>query len=363
MNTINYKQVTFAREYRKLTQSELSKAIKGLSQPNLSKFEKGLGYLSDDVLARIYDYLGFPKDFFELAISNNIENAHYRRKAGVLKSERNQIELSNKMIGYLIDRMNESVEFPSFNFKFIDLEDGFTPKSVARYIRRFLRLDERPVADIIAMLENNGVFIVELNEDVEIFDGVSFLTDGGIPVIVINKNFSNDHKRYTIAHELGHIIMHLSHDFIFRESRDREKEANEFAGEFLMPEDVIKKDLWGLKLPSLVDLKQFWLTSMASIVRRARDLGCIDADKYKYFNIELSRRGYKKEEPIKVYIDRPVLFKKAYDLHKEELEYSDKELSEAFHIPIDIVNRFFSFDRNVMLTIKSNNLKNKIATM
>ncbi|WP_099465196.1 helix-turn-helix domain-containing protein [Parabacteroides provencensis] len=347
MNTINYKQVTFAREYRKLTQSDLAKEIKGLSQPNLSKFEKGLGYLSDDVLSKIFNYLGFPDAFFELTISNNIENAHYRRKASVLKSERDQIELSNKMIGYLIDRMGESIDFPSFNFKFVDLEDGFTPKSVAGYARRFLRLDDRPVVEIISMLERNGIFIVELEEDVDAFDGVSFITDGGTPVIIINKNFSNDHKRYTIAHELGHIIMHLSRSFIFSEGRDKEKEANEFASEFLMPEDSIKKELWGLKLSSLIELKRFWQTSMASIVRRARDLGCINSDKYKYFNIELSRRGYKKEEPLNVYIDRPMLFKEAYRMHKEELEYSDEEIASAFKLPIDIITRFCTFNSSV----------------
>lgn len=347
MNTINYKQVVFAREYRNLTQSDLAKNIKGLSQPNLSKFEKGLGYLSGDVLSRIFSFLRFPEEFFELNISNNIENAHYRRKASVLKSERVQIDLSNKMIGYLIDRMGDSIEFPAFNFRFIDLEEGFTPKSAARYVRRFLRLNDGPVVDIISMLERNGIFIVELDENVDAFDGVSFITDGGTPVIIINKNFSNDHKRYTIAHELGHIIMHLSRNFIFSEIRDKEKEANEFASEFLMPEDYIKKELWGLKLSSLIELKRFWLTSMASIIRRARDLGCIGADKYKYFNIELSRKGYKKEEPLNVYIDRPTLFKEAYRMHKDELEYSDEEIASAFRLPIDVITKFCTFNTSV----------------
>jgi len=348
MKNINYKQITFAREYRKLSQSELSSKIKGLSQSNLSKFEKGMGFLSDEVLERIIKYLNFPEDFFKQSICNTVENAHYRRKASVLKSERTYIDLSNKLIGYLIDQMSDSLVFPAFNFKFIDLEEGYTPVLAAQYIRRFLKLDDRPVSDIISLLEKNGIFIVEIDEDVDVFDGVSFLTDNGIPVIIINKNFSNDHKRYTIAHELGHIIMHSSREFIFSEKRDKEKEANEFAGEFLMPAEIIKNSLRYLRLSSLLELKRYWLTSMASIVKRAKNLGMIGDEKYKYFNIELSRKGYKKEEPLNVYIDKPTLFKEAYKIHRQDLQYSDEELAQSFKLPLDIIKRFFVFDDRII---------------
>ena len=99
--------------------------------------------------------------------------------------------------------------------------------------------------------------------------------------------------------------MHSSREFIFSEKRDKEKEANEFAGEFLMPAEIIKNSLRYLRLSSLLELKRYWLTSMASIIKRAKNLGMIGDEKYKYFNIELSRKGYKKEEPLNVYIDKP----------------------------------------------------------
>ena len=80
---INYKQIIFAREYRGYSQTELASKIVGLSQSNLSKYEKGIGPLSTDVLNRIIDFLGFPTDFYEKKISNIAENAHYRRKKGM----------------------------------------------------------------------------------------------------------------------------------------------------------------------------------------------------------------------------------------------------------------------------------------
>lgn len=59
---------------------------------------------------------------------------------------------------------------------------------------------------------------------------------------------------------------------------------------------------------------------MASIVHRAKDLGCIDQERCRYFNVELSRHGYKKNEPGNVYIDRPQLFIEAYELFKNRTQ-------------------------------------------
>ena len=87
-------------------------------------------------------------------------------------------------------------------------------------------------------------------------------------------------------------------------------------------------------------LKRYWLTSMASIVRRANDLECINEGRYKLLNTELSRRGYKKKEPGDVFIDIPTNFENAYRLFIGELGYSNADLAIAFDLPIDVVERF-----------------------
>ncbi|NDV47454.1 ImmA/IrrE family metallo-endopeptidase [Paludibacter sp. 221] len=337
---INYKQLTFAREYRGISQTELASNITGLSQSNLSKFEKGLGTLSNDVLSKIIDFLGFPESFYKVKISNKVENAHFRRKSGMTKKERSQIEYSNKLIGYIIDQMAESIVFPDLSIRLIDLEDSYSPEYAAQYTRKYLGLKDEPVRDVFSLLERNGVIIVEFDYNVDLFDGVSFVTDEGYSIIIINKNFSNDHKRFTLAHELGHLIMHSSGDFLIPDYRDKEQEANRFASEFLMPAEIISKSLRGFKLSYSVELKRYWLTSMASIIRRAKDLRCISQSQYQYFNIELSRKGYKKKEPVNVYIDNPKIFSESIRLHEEELDYTKEEMASAFHIPIDVLKRF-----------------------
>ena len=338
---INPKQLIIAREYREYSQTELATKIKGLSQSNLSKFEKGIGILSEEILLKIFECLNFPAPFFTRAISNFSDNANYRKRASLNKTNRSKIDITCKLIGYVIDQMADELEYPNFNLPMIDLEDGYSPSYVANYVRKQLKIDG-PVKDICKILEQHWVIIVEFDFDTSLFDGVSFISDGAYPVIIINKNFSNDRKRFNIAHELGHIIMHSATENLYPDYRNKEVEANMFASEFLMPEVEIKNDLRYLKLTDLAELKRYWLTSMASLVMRAKDLGCIPQNRYKYLNIELSRYGYKKKEPVNVYIDTPNIFMTAYKMYRNELGYTKKELAEAFALPIDVVDNLFA---------------------
>lgn len=336
----NYRQLTFAREFRGYSQSELAASINGLSQPNLSKYEKGFNTLSDEMVLKTIEFLKFPKEWLYQEVKNTSENANYRKRTTLSKKDKLKIEYKNRLIGYVVDQLSDSIDWPDFKFTPLNIEDGYSVVDIAHHTRKFLGLHQgEPIVDICTLLENNGIIIVEVKEN-EKFDGVSFLTDYGIPVIITNKNFSNDRKRRTLVHELGHILMHSY--FTVPDYRNKEFEADGFTNEFLMPENYIKNSLFKLRLNDLTELKRYWLTSMQSIVRRAKDLNCISKEKYTYFNIELSRNGKKKDEGVPVYIDEPALFKEAYNIHINEIGYSNSDLSFAFKLPVDIINDFFT---------------------
>lgn len=340
-SNFNYRQLTLAREYRGYSQSELSNAISGLSQPNLSKFEKGFGGLSEEIIEKLINFLDFPRSFFEEKISNAVESAHFRKRATITQKVRLSFDTNIKLIGFVIDKMSESVEFPDFNFSSFNVED-FSPEYIAEFTRRKLQIDPtKPISNIFRLLENNGIVIVEFDPKSELFDGVSFITDLGIPVIVINKRFPNDRKRFTLAHELGHLLMHILCEEPISIHRDREDEANKFASEFLMPKRSIYGSLNNLKLSDLGELKKYWLTSMSSIIRRAKDLGCISQDRYTYLNIELSRRGWKTNEPFEVSIDEPTIYQVAYKMHKEDLSYDQDDFIRGFSLPINVISALF----------------------
>ena len=240
--------------------------------------------------------------------------------------------------------MSSYLEFPDTKLRSIDLDDGYSPEDAAQYARTFFRLGDRPVDNIISLLEGHGVIVVERDFGTDDFDGVSFITDNGFYVTVINKSYSNDRKRLTLAHELGHIIMHLDPSFIILPHRDKEKEAYRFASEFLMPKAHIKPSLRNLRVSYLGTLKSYWLTSMASIIHRAYDLGSIDKDRYTYLNIELSRNGFKKREPINVMIDNPTLLEEGYKILSNDLHFSTECLSDIFCLPQDVINDIYTQD-------------------
>lgn len=349
---INRSQLTFAREYRGYTQTELAAKIQGLSQSNLSKYEKGFDTLSEQLLEKIIYALDFPRGFFLKKILNETETAQYRRRSSISKRDKTSIEQSYKLIGFLIDEMSNSIEWPEFSLTNLDLEKGYTPELVAQHTRKLLGLTpDVPARNICNALELKGIIIVELDA-IDKFDGVSLISDNGSPIIIINRKFSSDRKRFTIAHELGHLLMHSigtppipKH----RNSKILEDEANQFASEFLMPAKSIKDSLYRLRLKELGELKRYWLTSMASILRRAKDLSCISKESYVYLNIELRRRtstGKKRDEGIEVFIDNPTVFKKGYCMHKQELAYTTFELASAFCLPVDVLKRYCEPARN-----------------
>lgn len=348
---MNYKQLTFAREYRGYTQTELSGLIDGLSQSNLSKFEKGMGVLSEELQNRIINFLNFPSEFFEAKINSSIENGNYRKKATITKSAIQHFENKCRLIGYIVDELTASIDWPEFNFAPLNVEEGYSPAEIANRNRAHLQLDkDLPIKSICSLLEANGIILYQIDAD-EKFDGVSFVSNAGMPIIIVNKNFSNDRKRFTIAHELGHILMHNENLFPVSSYRNKEMEANIFAAQFLMPEAAIKNSLRRLKMSDLGDLKSYWLTSMGAIIRRARDLQCIDDSRYRFFMIEMSRYGYSKKEPIEVPIDEPTCFKNAYRLLETELGYSQEDFINYLSLPADVIEELLTFDQMVKLKV------------
>jgi len=349
---MNYTQLTLAREYRSLNQTELSEAIPGLSQSNLSKFERGLGSLSDQIQEKIAEYLDFPAEFFQKKIYNNLEHAHYRKRSTVTKSAISLFESQCLIIGDLIDQMSTLIEWPEFRLQPLNVEEGFDPAYIANYTRKLLGLKkDSPIRNVFALLEKSGIIVYEISTT-EKFDGISFITEKGYPLIIVNKHFSNDRKRRTLVHELGHILMHNEANYAisgYRDKKWRENETEIFTSEFLMPAEEIGRSLQYLRMGDLLPLKQYWLVSMSSIIRRAKDLGYIDKDRYRFFSIEMSRTGQNKNELGDVYIDKAIYFEQAFYLIKNDLDYSYADMSRAFGLSVNVLEDIFYFDRPVVL--------------
>jgi len=153
-----------------------------------------------------------------------------------------------------------------------------------------------------------------------------------------------------LAHELGHIIMHLPFTPIIDPDRDLENEANRFASEFLLPELDAKRDLIRFRMSILGDLKSFWKVSKAFLIKRAYDLHYIDSSKYTNMMIELSRMGERKVEKREVSLDSPRLLSMVINAYLEDLNYTKQELCDVLCItPEDLSGFLLGVDQRQAL--------------
>lgn len=338
--TIKHKMITLAREARGLTLVELANETK-INRVILSKVEMGLYDLDETQIDTLAKVLDFPVSFFTLETQPiKLSDFFYRKRATMKVKEKTLVDAEIEIIKIIYDRLVASVEIPDARIITVMTKAGVTPEDVAIMAREFFKVERGPVKNLINYLEKNGIAVVLIDSDSEKFDGATIYTDKGSPIIVINKNMPNDRKRFTIAHELGHQIMHLPfrfenelYDRIEKDDDDVfEKEADRFASEFLMPTSDIVSDLHNLTYRKLGMLKLYWNVSKRALVYKAKTIGCVTDKKYTSLMIELSRYGERTHEKIDVDIDEPKILKQLFDIHTNHFQYSAGELSDILSI-------------------------------
>jgi Zn-dependent peptidase ImmA (M78 family) len=176
----------------------------------------------------------------------------------------------------------------------------YTPDAAARLLRMQWRMPLGPVRGVIAWMESAGCVVAGMEFGTSRVDGLSQWIDDR-PVILINSGIPTDRQRLTLAHELGHLVLHSEPEHI---SEDVESEAFAFAAEFLMPADVIRPQLRSLSLGRLHDLKLEWMVSFAALIERASDLGLMPPARRTSMYKLLSKRGWRKREPLSELLPR-----------------------------------------------------------
>jgi Zn-dependent peptidase ImmA (M78 family) len=166
------------------------------------------------------------------------------------------------------------------------------PVNAARLIRAQWRMPVGPVRHLAQWMEAAGCLLIEEDFGTPRVEGLSQWVDD-YPVVLLNLRSPTDRKRLTLAHELGHLCLHAEYA-----SEDMEHEATRFAGEFLMPADVIRPQLRNFTLGKLHDLKREWGTSMQALIERARELNLITPGQRLNLYKALSARGWRVREPL-----------------------------------------------------------------
>lgn len=341
MNTevaVNPKMITLGRQTRGLSQKDLSDLL-NVSAPTLSRIENGIGFLPIEkkLLKEIANVLDFEPEFFQKPGDIHRPDMGYFRKNKSVSQKR-----TDQAVGFMniylsmIDSYLDIIEIPDLNIINWDIELLGSPESAALNLREFWKLPKGRIDKLSPLVENNGIIIIEFDFQSDTINGFSILTrKHGRPVIFVNSEFSEDRKRLTIAHELGHIILHINDYTIISEHRDIEKEAFQFASEFLVPFREFKSQLGSaqLNLIKLGSLKQYWRTSMKFFVYKAEHGKVITKNQARYLYQQLA--PYRKKEPVEISkLEKPTLFGEMMYAIENDLKYTVNQLSKMIGLKL-----------------------------
>lgn len=270
----------------------------GVSAMAISKYENGKDIPRSGVLIRLSEALGVSVDYFFRTAEVNLSMPVYRNHEALPKKEEREI---HEQIRELIERYLEVEEIVGDRQQFrmpvkekrrvAALDDA---ELVAQHVRSLWKLGTDPIENVIDIFEQNGIKVGEI-DGTENFDALTFSLDEKTPVIVVKKNVVGDRQRFSLAHELGHIVMLLESGI------DPEAAAHRFAGAFLAPAPGILNDFGSrrkmLDVYELHLLKHKYGISMQALIYRARDLHIISTAKLDQMFQMFKDNGWRENEP------------------------------------------------------------------
>ncbi|MEW9534895.1 ImmA/IrrE family metallo-endopeptidase [Agrobacterium radiobacter] len=332
----NSELLLLARQFRGKSQTEISEQA-GLDQGHYSRIERGLlnGAPSESTVEAISSALDFPISFFfqndELSgLPLSVHDVAWRKKASVLSSDLKRLHAELNLRVMHLRRLLISIDLsPELPLPRLDVEEVGGADKVANLIRRAWMIPDGPIRSLTALCERAGILVIKC-DFVENVDGVTMRLRDVPPIIFLNSKAPADRMRHSLAHELGHLIMHSI------PTEEMESEADLFAGELLAPASQLRSDIIGgrVTLERLVQLKQYWRVSVASLLYRAGAANLISENQSSYLWRQLSARGWRKTEPAETQFPHEAtrLFDHILSLHRDSLGYTVSDFKKVLHL-------------------------------
>ncbi len=296
-----------ARIYRGLTVAELAERV-GCQRQTLSMYEIAKSQPTNkNIIARIAETLDFPTEyFFERPVVSTSGTIYFRSLLTTNKKYRSEQSVKMDFLSQIYSLLQDYVSFPKYEA--LQLPEDVTPEQAAYMLRDAWGLGRGPVDNLVAVVEQHGILVTSFSTSTDDVDAFSqFIETADVPTYLIaysNNKTSAARIHFDIAHELGHICLHEWSEDIEElskeEFKNREREANDFAAAFLLPESTFRLD--AMSGPHTItyfkQLKKKWKVSIAAMIRRAEKLGVISMDEYQSLIRIMQRRGQRKEEPL-----------------------------------------------------------------
>lgn len=227
----------------------------------------------------------------------------------------------------------------------MDIDEYDSPEQIAQIVRAKWRLPMGPVQNMVQSIEAAGIIVIS-RFGTRKLDALSHWMPNQRPLFFVNDAVSGDRQRFSLAHEVGHVIMHHVR------LGDPEDEADAFASEFLMPAREIKPQLRNLTMAKLGNLKYYWKVSMQALIRRARDLGQINERQYRRFMMQMSKRGHRIKEPHPIPSEEPAMVKNVIDVYRKHHRYTLSDLGSLTNLHAHEFGHLYLEDEHYLRRVK-----------
>jgi len=301
-----------ARELTGFTQSQLADRI-GANQSFIAHIEQERRVPSPALLDAIAKQTGFLVSFFEQPPLENfpLGSLSFRARKSSTAREETQAYQYAKTVFEQVGIMAHGLQMPPLRLP----KTQEKPSTAAKITRSELGLSPNmPINNLVGTLEKAGVLVFSLPLTLEKIDAFSTWAHliSERPIITVLSGKPGDRLRFSISHELGHLVMHQA---IRGRVSTVENEADQFAAEFLLPSEAMRQEIVPpVTLTSIAALKSRWKVSMQALIRRAYSLGVISNRQYRYLFEQMSSRRWRKEEPVAIQVERPQGVRKMIEL-------------------------------------------------
>lgn len=343
------------------TLSELADVL-GITKQALSQYENNDTEPKFDIYLKLLKTLQCKNEFLTTPYTFSFEtqNTFFRASAAADAIEKRNQEVKTDLVLYLYEFLCEYLELPKLNLP--DLDNDLSIEEKSNQLRNYWKISNKPIKNIINVLEHNGIIVSSFNP---FYGRLNYKIDGYTQQVRIKNNklfcvIVEDYKEswarknFSLAHELGHIILHNSYNYSElskSEQNQLENEANLFASAFLLPKDEFIEDMKSVRsLNDFVRLKQKWFVSIGAMLIRAKQLGIITNDEYLKYIKNYSYHRYRKNEPLDnvIQIYKPSLFKFSLEMLFENgytVEEFEQDLSErGLGLPLNQIEELLCLD-------------------
>ncbi|EGP1377318.1 ImmA/IrrE family metallo-endopeptidase [Salmonella enterica] len=357
--SFNPRRLEEAREAKGLTMAELARVL-DISRQAISSFEKGLKSPSADTLSAIAKVLGFPERFFLAPnASPFLDGAvHFRSRSTATKKARVTGKTRGRWAALILDECLKYAQLPDVVLPELDIID-FEALSLsdiedrATQLRRFWGLGDGPILNLTRLVENKGIVVSHLPTGEKV-DAFSFWHNER-PLIMLDRSKTAVRMRFSLAHELGHLIMHRAVEDDYLDDKELfdlvESQADYFASCFLMPAATFGREYYSPSLSALERLKLRWITSIGSITMRAHSLELITDNQKSYIFKQLA--PFRRREPLDDVIQReePELIHKLITLLDKHSIIKVNELIDIFDLPASELSAITRFSEAEMIQV------------